>query len=406
MVEISLGVLFRGFNASKFILYTCLLTFVALVSLKLDNIVTFNYAFVFAPLWACNLLVFLAALIGICSFCTKPPATTEISMRVDFHAMIITTTEHIFLFVFLVMTFVKLEFSNLFDPNYPLPWTIVFCPLFGLSILSIVIAIWSLRHEKPFEFEFFYAINIVELVFIAFKLDKQVDWSWAVVFIPLWAVLSISAVGVLYALVLSIVLARSRHFIPSHRRQHVYSAVFHTFLVLPALVCLVLLTGKLDSMQWNDKESADDLHFTTVFGPLMISLFFMTLMSLGIGGPPSGASMTNIWWFGLRQPLCPFLLEKCPSLRTYANVSYRLGSRRETNENTVEERQAVINNTPEDQQDEPDSSTNSSRRKDRSSTQNDPEIAAASSSTIVRQAMEKYRTDFAFHYGSELNQPD
>ncbi|VDM83374.1 unnamed protein product [Strongylus vulgaris] len=93
--------------------------------------------------------------------------------------------------------------------------------------------------------------------------DKRlVDWSWAVVFIPLWIVLSLSAVGVLYALVLSIVLARSRHLVPSHRRQHVTSALFHACLVVPALICMVLLTGKLDALEWGDNDPAADMPFT------------------------------------------------------------------------------------------------------------------------------------------------
>ncbi|KAF1755710.1 hypothetical protein GCK72_012160 [Caenorhabditis remanei] len=174
MVELSLGVFFRSFNASKVILCACLLIFLALFTLKLDGRVTFSYAFVFAPLWACNLIVFVGAIVGICSFCSKPPSRNEIMMRVDFMAMLITATEHLFLCAFVSLVFVKLEFDYLFEPGYPLPWTIVFCPLFSLSILSIGIAVWSLRHDKPFEFEFFYAINIVQLVFIAFKLDKQV----------------------------------------------------------------------------------------------------------------------------------------------------------------------------------------------------------------------------------------
>ena len=124
-------------------------------------------------------------------------------------------------------------------PELHLHWTVVFSPLFALSIVSLGIAVWALKHEKSlevgipqiflfeignFQFEFLYAINIIQFFFISFKLDEQVDWSWAVVFIPLWVVLSLSAVGVLYALILSIVLARSRHLMPSHRRLVVFSS--------------------------------------------------------------------------------------------------------------------------------------------------------------------------------------
>lgn len=425
MVELSLGVFFRSFNASKVILCACLLIFLALFTLKLDGKVTFSYAFVFAPLWACNLLVFIGAIVGICSFCSKPPNRNEIMMRVDFSAMLITATEHIFLCAFVTLVFIKLEFDYLFEPSYPLPWTIVFCPLFSLSILSIGFAVWSLRHDKPFEFEFFYAINIVQLVFIAFKLDKQVDWTWAVVFIPLWVVLSLAAVGVLYALVLSVVLIRSRHFIPSHRRQHVYSAILHTFFVIPALVCLVLLTGKLDSMNWADKSTVSELSYTLAMAPLQVSFFFMAIMSAGFGGP-SSTPQTNIWWFGLRKPLCPFLLDKCPSLRTYANVSYRVGGRNraENEQENGEERQAVIadENEERDEADVAIVQRNRQRAEEKSrgsggsqaSSQGsqsgqegiNPAEQIASSSAAISRAMAQYKNEYGYHWHGDISQPD
>uniref|UniRef100_A0A8R1HRG8 Uncharacterized protein n=1 Tax=Caenorhabditis japonica TaxID=281687 RepID=A0A8R1HRG8_CAEJA len=423
MVEISLGVFFRSFNASKVILCACLLVFIALFTLKLDERVNFSYAFVFAPLWACNLIVFVGAIVGVCSFCSKPPARTEVMMRVDFNAMLITAMEHIFLCAFVTLVFIKLEFEHIFEPGYPLPWTIVFCPLFSLSILSIGIAVWSLRHDKPFEFEFFYAVNIVQLVFIAFKLDKQIDWTWAVVFIPLWVVLSLAAVGVLYALVLSVVLIRSRHFIPSHRRQHVYSAMLHTLFVIPALVCLVLLTGKLDSMTWtSDKNSATELSFTLVLAPLQVSFFFMGIMSAGFGGP-SSTPQTNIWWFGLRKPLCPFLLDKCPSLRTYANVSYRIGRRSRVENETEpgEEQQAVIENNEE--HDEADGMVAEIRRNARRAEEKKNRGSAASQNSghgsqsgqsdtnpsdqaAISRAIAQYKNEYGYHWVGDISQPD
>lgn len=428
MVELSLGVFFRSFNASKVILCICLLIFLALFTLKLDGKFSFSYAFVFAPLWACNLLAFIGAIVGICSFCSNPPSRNEIMMRVDFTAMLIIATEHLFLCAFVSLVFVKLEFDYLFEPGYPLPWTIVFCPLFSLSILSIGIAVWKLRHDKSLEFEFFYAINIVQLVFIAFKLDKQVDWTWAVVFIPLWVVLSLAAVGVLYALVLSVVLIRSRHFIPSHRRQHVYTAVLHTFFVIPALICLVFLTGKLDSMNWTDKGTASEMSYTLAMAPLEVSFFFMAIMSAGFGGATASAS-TNIWWFGLRKPLCPFLLEKCPSLRTYANVSYRVGgrSRAENEQENGEERQAVIADENEERDEADVAIVNERRNRQRAEEksrgsggsqtssqgstsgaqegQNPAELVASSSAAVAR-AMAQYRNEYGYHWNGDISQPD
>ncbi|CAD6192733.1 unnamed protein product [Caenorhabditis auriculariae] len=403
-MELSLGILFRGFNVSKCILYLSLLLFVILVSLKLDNRVGFSYAFVFAPLWSCNLLVFAGAIIGACSFCAKPPSRNEIALRVDFAAMLLTAVEHVFLCAFVTFAFVKLELEPFLPFEHEIPWTIVFCPLFTLAIVSVGVAIWAMRHDKPFEFEFLYAINIVEMVFVAFKLDKQVDWSWAVVFIPLWVVLSLSAVGVVYALVLSIVLARSRHFLPSHRRQHVYSALLHTMLVVPALICLVLLTGKLDALHWTEKEPAADIPYTMVFLPLMLSLGLSAAMAIGVTGTSAnGTASTNVWWFGLRQPFCPFILEACPPLRQYANVSYKVGVRKtrpdtETEVALTQEAAPVVIRE-----------VNECRQGSRV----DKKKAAVSETTPpnepginVANALKAYRAEYGHFWKSSLTEPD
>uniref|UniRef100_A0A1I7WX46 J domain-containing protein n=1 Tax=Heterorhabditis bacteriophora TaxID=37862 RepID=A0A1I7WX46_HETBA len=199
MIELSLGLLFRGFNASKFVIYLSLLLFVLLLSLRLDDKIL-------------------------------------------------------------------LEFSSTYFGSH-LPWVVVFSPLFALSISSIGLAVWSIRHDKAFE------------------------------------------------------------------------------CFLNPLVCLVLLTGKLDALQWSEKEAAADMPYTVryidfrqvkefskllrsffrlysyfmlsilqiVFFPLMVSLFCLVLMSFGNGG-------SNVWWFAMRRPFCTFLLDTCPCLRQYANI--------------------------------------------------------------------------------------
>ncbi|KHJ82594.1 hypothetical protein OESDEN_17712, partial [Oesophagostomum dentatum] len=59
-----------------------------------------------------------------------------------------------------------------------------------------------------------------------------------------------------------------------------------------------------------------------VFAPLLVSLICLVLMSCVHGGG-------NVWWFGLRQPFCTALLDACPCLKQYANVSYKFVLHRE-----------------------------------------------------------------------------
>ncbi|VDO34608.1 unnamed protein product [Onchocerca flexuosa] len=180
-------------SCRKFVLYSCLLCFFILLPLRFDGTIELNYALVFLPLWICEFVVFLGAVIAAISFTISPPSSTESSLRSDFYGMILCTGEHGLLTLFGVLCCHKLQTNATIDE---LPWLLVFVPIFALSLLSVVVAIWAIRNDKSFELELFFSVNIVQFVFIAFKLDGILDWHWTIVFIPLWVVLSLSVVGV------------------------------------------------------------------------------------------------------------------------------------------------------------------------------------------------------------------
>ena len=73
-----------------------------------------------------------------------------------------------------------------------------------------------------------------------------ITWSWEITFIPLWIVLCISLVGVLYTIIFAGILLRMPDVNADHRRSSTNSALGYSFLVVPLLVFLVLLTNKLD----------------------------------------------------------------------------------------------------------------------------------------------------------------
>jgi len=109
------------------------------------------------------------------------------------------------------------------------------------------------------QFELFFSVNVVQFVLIALKLDAMIAWSWAVVFIPLWILICVSLIAVLYAIILALLLIRrfepgsisvrgvranrlchcSVDLMPERRRQHMWSAIAYTLLVVPLLVFLV-----------------------------------------------------------------------------------------------------------------------------------------------------------------------
>ena len=125
-------------------------------------------------------------------------------------------------------------------------WILVFVPLVFVSMISIAICVWAVRHDRSFELELFCAVNILQFVFLALKLDGIIPWSWEITFIPLWIVLCISLVGVLYTIIFAGILLRMPDVNADQRRSSTNSALGYSFLVVPLLVFLVLLTNKLD----------------------------------------------------------------------------------------------------------------------------------------------------------------
>lgn len=96
--------------------------------------------------------------------------------------------------------------------------------------------IWAAKHDRSFELELFCAVNILQFIFLALRLDGFITWSWEVVFAPLWALLSLSLVAVLYAIVFAAVLLRTPQINARQRRTSLNSALAYTFLVVPILV--------------------------------------------------------------------------------------------------------------------------------------------------------------------------
>ena len=93
-------------------------------------------------------------------------------------------------------------------------------------------------------------MNILQFIFLALRLDGFVLWSWEVVFVPLWIVLCLSVVGLLYAIIFAGILLRTPNASPEQRRTSAHTALGYSFLILPILGFLVsqtLISGFLMS---------------------------------------------------------------------------------------------------------------------------------------------------------------
>ncbi|XP_062240163.1 transmembrane protein 185-like [Platichthys flesus] len=295
--------LFQDFNPSKFLIYSCLLLFSVLLSLRLDGVIQWSYWAVFTPIWLWKLLVIFGASVGTGVWAHNPQYRAEGETCVEFKAMLIAVGLHVLLLMFEVLVCDRLARGLYF-------WLIVFMPLFLVSPVSVAACVWGFRHDRSLELEVLCSVNILQFIFIALKLDDIIKWPWLVVCVPLWILMSFLCLVVLYYIIWSVLFLRSIDIIAEQRRTHITMAISWMTIVVPLLTFEILLVHKLDDKQ-------NKMSFVCVFVPLWLSL--LTLMATTFGQKGG-----NHWWFGIRKDFCHFLLELLPFLREYGNVSFDL----------------------------------------------------------------------------------
>ena len=87
--------------------------------------------------------------------------------------------------------------------------------------------------------ELFAAVNLLQLIFTALRLDSYITWRWEIVFIPLWFTFSLATVGVLYSFLLAAVFMRSAGISTQQRQATAHAAFVYALLVLPGLISQV-----------------------------------------------------------------------------------------------------------------------------------------------------------------------
>ncbi|PIK39589.1 putative transmembrane protein [Apostichopus japonicus] len=284
-----------------------------LLALRLDDTINISYWAVFLPLWLWKAMVMLGALFAGLVWWRHPEYRVEGEGYVDMKAIIICLVLNSLLFVFEIMVCDQLERS--YQHNLPLGdkthnWLIVFMPLFLTAPVSIAACVWGFKHDRGLELEAMCSINILQFIFIALKLEKLIRWNWAAVFIPVWILTCLMCLIVLYYIIWSILILRAPDLMAEQRRAHLRAAVGALALVVPLLTFEVLLVHRLDNN--------NDLPYIAVCCPLYITLLVLIPTSFG---QRSG----NHWWFGIRKDFCTFILDICPFLREYGNITVEFG---------------------------------------------------------------------------------
>ncbi|XP_046362075.1 transmembrane protein 185A-like [Haliotis cracherodii] len=308
---------FQDFNPSKFLVFSCLLVFSLLFALRQDDSISWSYWVIFLPIWLWKGTVIVGASVGSYVWWKNPHYRMEGDSYVQYKAMVMCTGLHLLLLMFEVLACDNLETENH-------SWILVFIPLMFMSVVSIGICVWAVKNERSFEMELFCSVNVLQFIFLALRLDKIINWSWVIVFIPIWVVMCVALIGVLYAVVLAVILLKSPDIIPEQRRGNISSAIGYSFLVIPLLVFEILLADRMDNSTNNPKN------YTAVTVPLLMSLVTLVCLSFGSKGG-------NHWWFGIRKDFCQFVLGVCPFLQEYGNISYSIqNNETESEESSVD----------------------------------------------------------------------
>ncbi|XP_050095887.1 transmembrane protein 185B [Anopheles aquasalis] len=296
--------LFQDFNPSKFVVHCCLLSFTVLFCLRLDDYIDWPYWVVFVPLWIWKSIATLGAAVGAIVWVRYPLYRVEGDSYSHFKAMLISLSLHLILLMFELLACDRLTSGRHL-------WVLVFIPLIFGSAASVGACVWAVKHDRSFELELFCAVNALQFVFLPLKLDGLVSWSWEVVFVPLWIVLCLSLVAVLYSIIFCVILLRTPEVSAQQKKSSFYSAIGNCATVIPVLIFQVLLADKLDEdLDWP---------YIAVAGPLLVALSTLILLSFNAKGG-------NKWWFGIRKNFSQFLLGVLPCLQEYGNISYHTES--------------------------------------------------------------------------------
>eukprot|EP00111_Clytia_hemisphaerica_P002795 TCONS_00007870-protein len=300
ILSMNLKGFFHDFNPSKCVVYFALLIFSILLGLRLDEVVTWNFFIVFIPLWLWKLLVFSGVTVGAIVWVKHPEYRRE--TNVELQAMMIASCFHLLLMLFEVLMCMNLQYSIA-------SYRVVFIPMYFMSFMAIVGCVWGYRHERQLELETFFSINVLQFICLSLKWDSVISWSWVVVFVPLWIILTLLSVCVLYYIIWALLFMRSPEITNTQRNGHLVNSFMSCFIVIPLLTFMIMLVRQLDRYSVN-------AHYTTTFIPLQISLVSLIVTSFYQKGG-------NQWWFGMRKDFCEFLLDAIPFLREYGNISYK-----------------------------------------------------------------------------------
>lgn len=301
--------LFQEFHPGRFLVFAALLLFGILLSFKLDEVLNCSFWTVFIPLWIWKMVTVVGCAVGIHSYIIQQDRVHEMGTIADFQSMLLSTSMQMLLLSFEVCLCYKLTFSTEI-----MKWYLVFMPLFLLSILSVVICGWAWKKDRSLDLELLFSVNMLQFVLLVLRLESLVMWTWKIIMIPLWILLGVVSIAVIYYIALTAVLLCTNDILPSLRTPRTAASCLYSLANFSLILFLGLLATKLDS------PVAETHSFIAIFLPYHLGMGSLVLSAFyNKGGNP--------WWFGIREEFCMFLLKKFPAIRVYGNISYIYATR-------------------------------------------------------------------------------
>ena len=155
---------------SNFVVCCCLLVFSLLLSLRADNIITWNYAIIFLPLWVWNTLVLAGLIVGVVFWIKKKrlrcvcvclyiqamtassnsavfPFPLSLPLRQEpehvqhFKALLLSAALQFPVFLTELLVVINIETSRH-------QWRAIFIPLYFLSGAAIIPCVWACWRKR------------------------------------------------------------------------------------------------------------------------------------------------------------------------------------------------------------------------------------------------------------------
>jgi len=321
MVDVKLSKAFNDFNHTKFFILVCLLAFTILIALRLDNTITLSYWIIFIPLWIWKLTATLGFFSG--AVCWQRLGSQRLTGEylTQFKEINLTYISNVLLFAFEMLMCTNLE-RYATNRNEAFLWILCFVPLIVLSLTSLINCIWSLKNSKSFEMDLLLFLNLLLFIFTALKFDNIIQWSWEVVFIPLWINMFLFLIVLFYLFIVTILIS-SRYSNSANAEMTTsntsikLTSWLDTISLILAYFLLILfeifITVKLDHLDNHQFH----LSFVQISSPLFVAFLLFIFLTFN-------SRSGNFWWFGIQRDFCQVILTVCPCLKIYGNIEFSL----------------------------------------------------------------------------------